>query len=392
VDTATQPTPGVTTATADTTTLFGRVKALRKKYAKQEHVLFFVCGFIFDLWLLEGIDSRPMLIHQGSYLFLLTVLMAVDHHYTVKGAPTKGLWAKALEWRLDVIHFLFGTLLNAFMVFYFKAASSLLAFVFMLVLAGVLLANELPRFRKLGPLMRMGLYSFAVTSYLSYLGPVLFGFLSPVLFMTASVVSGAICYGLWRLYSRWTHDPNWTFLRAVAPAWGVQAALLIFYFLGAVPPVPLSLKWIGIYHDVVEERVKGKLEARLMHMRPVWKLWEHGDQTFLARPGDRIHSWMRIYAPRKFKDKLYVRWWFKDPKGTWRSYDRIPLVIYGSGSEEGWFAKTYKDNYRDPEGNLLSENWKVIVETDDARTVGSISLTIHDDESTEPRQFQEDVK
>src|SRR5207244_962079 len=77
------------------TTFFGKVKALRKRYHKQEHVLFFIGGFLFDLWLLEGIDSRPMLIHQGSYLILLTVLMAVDHHYTVKGPPQRKLFAKA---------------------------------------------------------------------------------------------------------------------------------------------------------------------------------------------------------------------------------------------------------------------------------------------------------
>jgi hypothetical protein len=411
VDTATQRTPGETTVTPEPvtpeappepppTTFFGKVKALRKRYAKQEHVLFFIGGFCFDLLLLERIDSVPMLIHQGSYVALLTVLMAVDHHYTVKGPPKNRFGAKALEWRLDIIHFLFGTLLNAFLVFYFKAASGVVAFLFMAGLGALLLANELPRFRKLGPLMRMALYSFTVTSYLSYLGPVLFGFLSAFLFVTSAVISSAVIYGLWRLYSRWTHDPQWTFKRAVAPALAIQAALVISYFLHAVPPVPLSLKWIGMYHDVVAEKdERGRThEVRLMHQRPFWRIWEHGDQTFRARPGDRIHAWMRIFAPKKFHDKLYVRWSYYDEKQGWIATERgerraIPLTIQNAwGSEEGWYGDTYKENYRDAEGRVLGKEWKVTVLTDDDRTVGGISFTLLDDESTEPRQFQEDIK
>src|SRR5499427_10223520 len=130
--------------------LLARLRGFRAKHHRLEAALFFTAGFCFDLLLLERIDSVPMLIHQGSYLVLLSALLAVDHHYSRTG-PVPGFWGKVLHFRTEMIHFLFGTLLNAFLVFYFKASSGLFAFIFLMPLCAVLLANESPRFRKLGP-------------------------------------------------------------------------------------------------------------------------------------------------------------------------------------------------------------------------------------------------
>jgi hypothetical protein len=342
-------------------------------------VVFFLFGFCFDLLLLERIDSVPMLIHQGSYLLLLSILLALDHHFSVRGEPAPGFWARVLHFRHEVIHFLFGTLLNAFLVFYFKASSGLIALLFMAALGALLIANEMPRFRKLGSMMRVALLSFAISSYFAYLLPVLAGFLSPFLFLAAVLLASAVTYALWRLYSAWTHDPAWTMRRAVLPGLAIQAVLLALYFLHVVPPVPLSLKWIGIYHDVQRQ---GKT-IKLFHQRAAWKLWQHGDQTFLARPGDRVFCFVRVFAPRHFRDGLKVRWAYHDRKSGWLRTDAIPLTITG-GQEGGWHGTAYKKNF-------MPGHWKVEIETDDGREVGNVRFTVIEDPGTEPRTFVEDV-
>jgi hypothetical protein len=357
-----------------------RLRRFREKHKRKEAVLFFIGGFCFDLLLLERIDSIPMLIHQGSYLVLLSILVAVDHHYSVLNQDPSGVWGKLLHFRHELIHFLFGTLLNAFLVFYLKAASGLWSLVFMAGLGSLLLANEMPRFRSLGPLMRVALLSFAFTSYFSYLFPVLLGFLSPSLFLLAVCLSASLTYFLWRLYVRWTPDPRWGFARAVAPSLSLQALLLMLYWARVVPPVPLSLKWIGIYHDVQRQ---GKV-VRLLHQRPYWKFWEHGDQTFLARPGDRIFCFTQIFAPRNFRDGLRVRWAYRDPKSRWAWTDAIPLTISG-GHQEGWRGVAYKKNFS-------PGDWKLNIETSDGRDVGDIRFTVIADASDEPRTFNEEVR
>ena len=351
--------------------------AFRTAHKELEGALFFAGGFCFDLLLLERIDSRPMLIHQGSYLVLLSILLAVDHHYERTAEPASRL-GKLLHWRHELIHFLFGTLLNAFLVFYFKASSGAFALGFVVILGGLLLANEAPRFRSLGPLMRVALYSFALTSYFSYLFPVLAGYLSAWLFVAAVALSSIVTAALWKLYARWTPDETWTFRRAVGPALAIQALLLVLYFLHVVPPVPLSVKWIGIYHDVQKDGP----ETRLLHENDSWRFWEHGDQRFRARRGDRVWVFVRIFAPKHFSDGIRLRWEFDDPQKGWTGTDAIPLRIVGGG-EEGWRGQAYKEHWQ-------AGDWRVGVETNDGREIGNIGFTLEEDASTAPRTFLED--
>ena len=343
----------------------------RHRYEKQEMVVFFIGGFCFDLLLLERIDSVPMLIHQGSYLVLLSILLAVDQRYAMR-APPGGWLGKVLSFRTWVIHFLLGTLLNAFLVFYFKAASSPWAFVFLVALGGLLIANELPRFRELGPIMRVALLSFAWASYLSYLLPVLFGFLSASLFVLAVGMASALTYFLWRLYRFWTPDARWTFTRAVLPGLSIQAALLALYFLRVIPPVPLSLRWIGIYHDVTKGPA-GQYE--LTQDTPWWEVWAHGDTTFKAKPGDRVYLFTRIFAPRRFNDGLQIRWALREGN-HWAKTDAIPITISG-GNDLGWHGVSYKEHWQ-------PGLWRVTVETVDGREVGSLRFRIVERADDEP--------
>ena len=106
--------------------------------------------------------------------------------------------------RLWVMHFFLGTLLNAFMVFYFKASSSIWSFVFISALLAVMIANELPRFRSRGPVVRVALLSFASTSYMAYLLPIALGYLHWALFVIAAVFGTAVTFAMWRAYARLT--------------------------------------------------------------------------------------------------------------------------------------------------------------------------------------------
>ena len=357
-----------------------RLGSFRRRHKKWEEVAFFAGGFCFDLLLLERVDSVPMLIHQGSYLLLLSFLVAVDHRFSVKGEPASAFWRKILHFRTEVIHFLFGTLLTAFLVFYFKAASGFFSLVFLVALGAILLANEAPRFRRLGPVMRVALLGFAIASYFSYLFPVLAGFLSPYLYVLAVLSSAAAMFALWRIYRWWTKDPGWTFQRAVLPSLSIQAALVLLYLIHVLPPVPLSLKWIGIYHGAERQ---GDM-VKVSHQRPAWKLWHRGDQLFLARPGDRIFCFTRIFAPRHFRDGLKVRWAYQSRNNGWTGTDAIPLTISG-GQEQGWRGIAYKRNF-------TPGRWKVNIETDDGREVGSIRFTVEQDLSAEPRTFVDELR
>jgi hypothetical protein len=138
----------------------------------------------------------------------------------------------------------------------------------------------------------------------------------------------------------------------------VAVGFLAFYLLRLIPPVPLSIPFMGVYHSV-ERTDTG---YRLSHERPAWRFWHNGDQHFAARPGDKVYVFFRIFSPARFSDQMEMRWYWKDPARGWTLHDSIPIRIVG-GREQGFRGYGVKSNYR-------PGAWKVQVETTDGREIG----------------------
>ncbi|MCI0569251.1 MAG: DUF2914 domain-containing protein, partial [Myxococcaceae bacterium] len=86
-------------------------------------VFFLLAGFLFDVLTLSRIDDWATLVQQGAYLGLLGALLTLEQRYALKLSEPRGWWAKVWRFGEDAIHFLFGSLLSSFALFYFKSAS-----------------------------------------------------------------------------------------------------------------------------------------------------------------------------------------------------------------------------------------------------------------------------
>lgn len=358
--------------------LLARVHSFRERHKVLEHAAFFLGGFTFDVSVLDRIDHVPTLIQHGAYLVALLVLVLVDQRHALVGDLPAWL-VKRLGWAENVTHFLLGTLLNAFTVFYFKSASGLTAFLFLSVLFVLLALNELPRLRARGPVVRVALYSFCITSYLAYLFPVIAGYLGRSLFVLAAACSSGVVGVLAVVLGRWRPDARDKVRRALLPAAAMQALLVALYLLKLLPPVPLAVQFMGIYHQV---DVQKDGSYRLLHQRPEWKFWQHGDTHFLAREGDRIYCFVRVFAPHRFKHRIRIHWFYDDPSTGWSPKDAIELPVVG-GRDQGFRGYAYKKIYEPGQ-------WRVDVETDDGRDIGSLRFTLEKDTSTDERHFKVD--
>ena len=363
-----------------------RLQAYREQHAMAEIALFFAAGMVFDIVTLSRIDDVLSLLQQGVYLVLLAGMMILEERERVKSWTPPPLLARVWRFSEDGIHFLLGSLLSSFTLLYLKSSSGLSALVFMAILGGLLVANELPGFREKGPIVRHALLSLCMTSYGAVLLPVVFGFISQYLFVAAVLLSCAAFGWLARRLVRHTGDARAASSRIVAPAMAIQGLLLAAYFAGAIPPVPLSLQYIGIYHEVVPPRKQAAAETadvlpayQLKHQRPWWKIWQHGDQDFAARPGDVVYCFARVFAPNGFKDAIYVHWWLQGTKGGWSDQGRARLAISG-GRGDGFRAFATKKNYE-------PGRWRVEVETEDGRDLGVIKFDLTADLSTGDREF-----
>jgi hypothetical protein len=154
----------------------------------------------------------------------------------------------------------------------------------------------------------------------------------------------------------------------------VQTLFILLYLARVLPPVPLSASYMGIFHNV--QKIDGG-GYQLTYTRSDSFFWENGDQTFFARPGDSVYCFVRIFAPRGFKDELQIRWFYDDPKLGWQASDAIALPIVG-GRDEGFRGHTRKSNYQ-------PGRWRVQVETKDNQEIGRITFRVEADPSLEPR-------
>jgi len=334
----------------------------------------FVAGFLFDVLAVGRIDKLHNIIHQATYLSLCAYLTGLELRESHGGFVPHERFKAAWRYHAGATHFMLGTLLNIYTLFYFKSASLGASLLFLAALASIIGINELKPFKDSGTLLRMSLFSLCLVSYFTYLVPTLMGRIGVLPFL-GSLAAASVCVALldWRLNARLPGQRPLVRSHVVYPFAVVAALFALLYFAKVIPPVPLALSEIGVYHGVSRQGDRFELTST----RPRWKFWQRGDQTFLARPGDAIFCWVMVFSPTHFNERLAVRWRYLTPDG-WGEPDTIPLSITG-GRDGGWRAFTAKANYR-------PGRWRVQVVTSDGRELGRIDLTVVADASTAPRE------
>ncbi len=355
-------------------------------------IIFFIAGFIFDIIFLDRIDGRLQLLQIIAYTGVLTMLVRLAILEKGNLWEPQGVWIKYWKYNEFVIHFLLGSLLNLYSIFYFKSASVLASVIFFTVIIGLLLANEFLRIERFQHLIIFILYYVCLVSFWMAYVPIALGFIGVVPFLLGLVAAG---FMIWlfdlslkkrtSLSTSATKSLSTTSSSLNAPLsvrqfnFRVGACVIIFFLLSylfqIIPPVPLSINFMGIYHDIKKESG----QYQLVHYRPSWRFWENGDQNFLARDGDKIISYVEIFAPNKFKDEVRFTWYLKTKNG-WSKQDSIPVTIVG-GRDQGFRGYTVKQNYQ-------PGDYRIVVETTDSREIGRIGLSVTKDLDILPREPQ----
>lgn len=327
-------------------------------------IAFFLGGFFFDVLTLSDIDDPINIFQQVAYLLILGLILYFDFLKTQNLFQAPARLEKVWNYRQLIIHFLLGSLLSLYSLFYIKSASLWSSLIFILILIILMVANELKRVQESAHNIKIALYVICLFSFFSMLVPVLLGFVGIIPFLISVGLTAGVLYGIYILLQRKITDQNALLKSLVTPGMSVLSLFLVFYFMGWIPPVPLSITQMGIYHSI--EKSDG--QYIVSHEKPSWKFWQKGDQDFVAEPGDKIYFFAQIFSPARFSDSVILHWYHKDPKTGWQTTDRIPMSITG-GRKSGYRGFSSKQNY--PEGE-----WRISVETTDGREIGRIYFDV----------------
>lgn len=341
-------------------------------------VVTFVAGFLFDLFTMQRIDAWTDLALQLGYLIALGGLLLYQQREAmgkwVPGPAVQRWW----QYNVEAVHFLYGGLLSAYVVLYFRSSTIARPAAFLVLLVLVMVINEVPRVRQAGYPLRLGLYGFCLLSFLTYFIPIVVGRIDAAVFVL-SLASSAIL--LWQVAGWLTpSDGGRAAARArlFAPAAGMLALIGVLYVLRLIPPVPLSVRFHGIYHDV---RREGSNYTLLYLEPPPGAVWRRDSRPFARRTGDRLFYFARVFAPSGFRHRVMIRWEvFDRAHDTWTTTDRVPLNVFG-GRAEGFRGFAVKSNFS-------PGTWRVTAETADGRAIATLSFDVEDDTATGQRRWK----
>jgi MFS family permease len=343
--------------------------------------LFFFAGVIYNTIVLSRIDRFRDNLILLLYLSLLGFLIVLTGRLGTAGVSSEeldqtesGLDRLLLQGRPYApmaIQFLLGSLFSAYAVFYWKSASFTGTAVFLCLLVALLVGNEFIRDRLSNLQLLLALYALVTCSFFTFFLPVVTGWMNMGVFMMGVVFSGLVTSRLVELLYR--GKPAWSKKEAAvaaAPAFGVLCVVVLLYLVNWIPPVPLSMKFGGVFHEV---RKAGE-RFELAYQKHWLQFWKHSDDPFPA--DEPVYCFTAVFAPVRLETTIYHHWYSRpDKTGAFSPVDRIPIRIQG-GREGGYRAYTFKQG-------LVAGDWRVDVETEDGRVLGRVRFTVEADLPTE---------
>lgn len=327
-------------------------------------LLFFVGGFIFDLFTLGKIDHWSTLLQQGLFILIISVIL---FYKTLNGSnkKKKHKWIeKCWAYHVEALHFLLGGLLNAYLIYYFKSGTFSSSFLFLTFIAIVLVLNETKAFQELGLTIKYLLLCLCSISFFLVAVPSVIGSLGILSFILSIFCFLAFHGFIGFLLFKFGLSKKKLMNKYVIPIICFVVFFINLYVLNYIPPIPLSVKYIGMFHSV--ERVDG--QYKLGFKKKWWQFFQNGSQDLVLKADDKVYCFLRIYSPARFSDKIYLKWFYKNGIGDWEAQDKIPIPISG-GRDDGFRGFTYKQKHKEGE-------WKVHVLTEGNQELSRVYFSI----------------
>jgi Protein of unknown function (DUF2914). len=320
-------------------------------------------GFIFDVFTLRRADA---LFENLSVILYLTIVAVVILLLNKDGWSTANKDSDINFWLLNLLQFSFGALLSAFLILYFRSASLLVSWPFLLMLALAFVANERMKRQYERLTYQVSFFFFALLLFSIFFVPVLVGVIGPAMFVISGVVS-LVAIRIFLSILEWvSRDRFFHALSALRQSvLGIFVLMNILYFTNIIPPIPLSLKEAGVYQSVDKEPTG---EYVLRKERGGWRDYFNLAPKVRILPDQPVFAYTAIFSPSKFNISVVHEWQYYDSiASNWVSVTKIPLPIAG-GRDRGY--RTYSVL------NAVPGKWRVNVLTLEGQVLGRIGFMV----------------
>lgn len=331
----------------------------------------FFFGFIVDSLTLNRVDHVFDNIVLAWYIVLAMASMLILYAATAGKMPEKILekygWYLR-EWSPLVIQYALGGLLSGMLIFYSRSGSWWASWPFLLVILGVMVGNERLTRRGEWLLLNLTMLFVGVFSYAALIVPVVLGKMGAWIFLLSGVLALVVMYGFARLLMLIVPNFMKANMRMITFTLLITYVILnVLYFTNAIPPIPLSLKELGVYHNV--EKLEGGSYALTYEKGKWYEPFKDSDTTFHYQTGDMIYCFASVFAPTRLSAEIFHRWeYYVLEDHEWRTHSRLSYGIDG-GRDGGFRGFSW---VRHP----TEGTWRCNVETARKQVLGSETFKV----------------
>ncbi len=338
--------------------------------------VFFLSGVTYDSLTLTRIDRLQDNLLLLLYLVVLGVLIVLTGRLGIEPVRDREQLAALSPFARWVLHarpyypmamqFLLGGLFSAYAIFYSRSATLTSTGIFLGLLVLLLVGNEFLRDRLSNLRLLVSLYALVCFSFFTFFLPVMIGSIGTWVFLLGAGLSVIVTLRVVHLIYKDNRERSAREAMGTSvPGIALIGLLVGFYFLNWIPPVPLSMKFGGMYREVQRQGDR----FLLTYDRDWYEVWKRSENPYPA--DEPIYCFTAVFAPVALGATVYHHWYFRpNSSKPFTHADKIPIKIVG-GREGGYRAYTFKQR-------LDPGDWRVDVETEDGRIVGRVSVRVEE--------------
>ncbi len=330
-----------------------------------------VGGFIFDTITLQRID---LLFEQlVLYTHLLIAGTSILLIHALMSREIRGIIANRFLVFLPIVtQFSFGALFSAFLIFYSRSGELVSSWPFLFIILLIIVLNELLRSYQIRLTFQLSIFFLALFSFAIFSVPIVVGSIGFWIFILSGLIT-VIVFSVFILLlmiigkERFRKSKRLTVISTTL----IFVLINVLYVSNILPPIPLSMKEVNVYHSV--ERLGNEYlalaEERLLYSFLL------GDKKMHLVEGGSLSVFSSVFAPTDIQTEIVHVWqYYNQKEGKWETSSTILFPIVG-GRDGGFRGFSEKEK-------LFPGKWRVDIKTTRNQLIGRVKFKIERAEAT----------
>jgi hypothetical protein len=339
------------------------------KHERHVSSLALVVGFVFDSLTLKSPDLLLENLTILSYLVISGGSILLINYFSEK-SPQRTLTTKLYRFLPVFMQFSFGGLFSAYFIFYSRSGTLGTSWLFIFVLLMLLIGNEFFKDYYQRLTFQVSILFIATFSFLIFLIPVLMKSIGAWVFLLSGVASLVVIFLFSKLLFRVVPNSFTSNEKRLRLSIGtIFVVINILYFSNLIPPIPLALKDVGVYHSITRIGEDYLAEKEVSSWNKLVSFFR--TERVHVVSGGTVSVFTSVFAPTDLDTTIVHNWqYFDEDRIRWVTSSKIPFSIRG-GRREGYRGFTEK-------GNLTYGKWRVNVETKRGQVIGQIRFDVEE--------------